>query len=969
MGKHALIIFFILCSFGFVLPAFGQNNIKKNASIAYTLGPPTFTPTLASSTEVAIDSSTGKIYQWHRATSAWLQLGQGIDVISGSTPPAYTPARNQSLFAINGVDSLYHYRSGAWRHLNAGVGGATVDGHVVMEGNTPRAQRDSLEFRSNSVIAFSATNNSTRTIIEGTIQAGGVGAAEIAADAVGNSELAANAVDSTNVVNGGLSVLDLGQHGASSGHVLKWNGAQWAPGPVVVPDGDKGDVDVTSSGTVWTVDTSAITTVKIAANAVDSTKIVNGGVSVLDLGQHGAISGNVLKWNGTQWAPGTDNNSGGTVTGSGTATYIAYWNGASSLTGEADLTYDASANSILLGGTDIRANSITPASTFTLGGNSNGINIGGSSGQVTISSSSTAATGSVILNTGSVSTSVERIAVALTRSMTSSSGTNTMTGFKITSGFGNTGGSTAITRSLWIVPSALTTVADYRGLDLDFNDANARGVYQSGALVKNYFAGATAIGSTSAPVRTLDVTGEVRISDLTTDAATGIVGTDADGDLSRLKVGNNLTVSNDTLHANLSGYVDGSGGAGQVAYFSDANTITSEAALNYDAANNRLGLNKSSPAVTLDIQQASASDGVRIQTDGTADQDVWGLQMAGTAIGSYVQRGRIGMDIYSASGSLPDGHSMNFVLSRDGGSTYTPLALYNNQALFNRSGSFTLANNTAELRLAPNLYDQIRMYHTVLVLGSSHGTLDTTSRLRVVGRTLTSATYSATFRDQGNSLVLAVRDDKRVGINTSTIDAALTVVALGATSSTYGLIVTPSGGTTSTASLVVRDDNRVGIRTNAPQAPLNVVGTGTTSGTTALLVEGSGGQDNLNVRDDGVNIGQGFAMASSAPTIAFGTAAGTGPANDLCSGGANGFLLAFTTGTAPATDAAIFTATLPKSYPNGVVATWSCGDKDCLDEAPDIYISGTGNNSVTVSTRSTLTASTAYLIYVTCFGY
>lgn len=327
------------------------------------------------------------------------------------------------------------------------------------------------------------------------------------------------------------------------------------------------------------------------------------------------------------------------------------------------------------------------------------------------------------------------------------------------------------------------------------------------------------------------------------------------------------------------------------------------------------------------------------------------------------------MDVYSASGSLPDGHSLNFVLSRDGGSTYTPLALYNSQALFNRASSFTIANNTAELRLAPNDYSQIRMYHTGLIAGPAHGTLDTTSRFRVVGRTLTSATYSATFRDQGNGLVFAVRDDKRVGINTSTIDAALTVVALGATSSTYGLIVTPSGGTTSTASIVVRDDNRVGIRTNAPQAPLNVVGTGTTSGTTALLVEGSGGQDNLNVRDDGVNIGQGFAMASSAPTITFGSAAGTGPSNDLCSGGANGFLLAFTSGTAPGSNAAIFTATLPKSYPNGVVVTWSCGDTDCLDEAPDIYVSGTGNNSVTISTRSTLTASTSYLIYVTSFGY
>ena len=120
-------LFFVLLSLCFILPAFGQNNIKKNASIAYTLGPPTYTVNLSTSSEIAIDTSTGRIYQYHRSTGTWLQLGQGIDVISGGVPPAYTPLRNQSLFAINAVDSLYTYRSGAWRHLNPGGGGAGDD--------------------------------------------------------------------------------------------------------------------------------------------------------------------------------------------------------------------------------------------------------------------------------------------------------------------------------------------------------------------------------------------------------------------------------------------------------------------------------------------------------------------------------------------------------------------------------------------------------------------------------------------------------------------------------------------------------------------------------------------------------------------------------------------------------------------------------------------------------------------------
>src|SRR5690606_35712123 len=43
---------------------------------------------------------------------------------------------------------------------------------------------------------------------------------------------------------------------------------------------------------------------------IDSTQIANGGVSVLDLGQHGATSGQVLKWNGTQWTPAADTDTG-----------------------------------------------------------------------------------------------------------------------------------------------------------------------------------------------------------------------------------------------------------------------------------------------------------------------------------------------------------------------------------------------------------------------------------------------------------------------------------------------------------------------------------------------------------------------------------------------------------------------------------------------------------------------------------
>ena len=60
--------------------------------------------------------------------------------------------------------------------------------------------------------------------------------------------------------------------------------------------------------------------------------------------------------------------------------------------------------------------------------------------------------------------------------------------------------------------------------------------------------GRTGFGNTS-PQRTLHVTGEARITDLTTDAPTRIVGADADGDLGEVTAGNGINISNSTINS------------------------------------------------------------------------------------------------------------------------------------------------------------------------------------------------------------------------------------------------------------------------------------------------------------------------------------------------------------------------------------------------------------------------------------
>lgn len=110
------IILFALAFF----PALAFSQIAKTAGIPYTTSPPTHTPS-ASGSLLAIDTANLNMYLW--TGSAWILAGDPIQYVSGCTPPAYTPGKGQSDVAINGCDSIYLYRAGAWRHLNKGGGG------------------------------------------------------------------------------------------------------------------------------------------------------------------------------------------------------------------------------------------------------------------------------------------------------------------------------------------------------------------------------------------------------------------------------------------------------------------------------------------------------------------------------------------------------------------------------------------------------------------------------------------------------------------------------------------------------------------------------------------------------------------------------------------------------------------------------------------------------------------------------
>jgi len=126
------------------------------------------------------------------------------------------------------------------------------------------------------------------------------------------------------------------------------------------------------------------------------------------------------------------------------------------------------------------------------------------------------------------------------------SGTATTATFLLNQTINQTGGASGITRGVYIVPT-LTAAVDYRALEI--SNTSQKAIFQSSTGASNHLAGNTIIGGTGTPARTLEVSGEVRITDLTTDSPTRIVGADADGDLGAITVSTGLDLTAGVLTA------------------------------------------------------------------------------------------------------------------------------------------------------------------------------------------------------------------------------------------------------------------------------------------------------------------------------------------------------------------------------------------------------------------------------------
>ncbi|SDE04927.1 hypothetical protein SAMN05421636_10356 [Pricia antarctica] len=128
--------------------------------------------------------------------------------------------------------------------------------------------------------------------------------------------IAGNAVTSAKIANATILAEDLADMGAANDQVLKWNGTGWAPAADAGGTPYTPGTGLTLTGTDFNVVdlagevTGPTSATVIAGNAVTSAKIANATILAEDLADMGAANDQVLKWNGTEWAPAAD--SGGT---------------------------------------------------------------------------------------------------------------------------------------------------------------------------------------------------------------------------------------------------------------------------------------------------------------------------------------------------------------------------------------------------------------------------------------------------------------------------------------------------------------------------------------------------------------------------------------------------------------------------------------------------------------------------------
>ena len=127
MKNIFILLFFLLAWSGIQAQA-----IVKGSGVLYTNGSPTSPVNISVDAEICIDTVSGLWYEYNRDAGSWAKAGFRVQRKNISIAPTGAPGDKQSEIVINDVDSMYLWRSGAWRHLNKAGGDPSITNEGIL---------------------------------------------------------------------------------------------------------------------------------------------------------------------------------------------------------------------------------------------------------------------------------------------------------------------------------------------------------------------------------------------------------------------------------------------------------------------------------------------------------------------------------------------------------------------------------------------------------------------------------------------------------------------------------------------------------------------------------------------------------------------------------------------------------------------------------------------------------------------
>lgn len=491
---------------------------------------------------------------------------------------------------------------------------------------------------------------------------------------------------------------------------------------------------------------------------------------------------------------------------------------------------------------------------------------------------------------------------------------------------------------------------------------------------------------TGTPQRDFHVNGEVRVTDLTTDTPTRLLGADGDGDFGEVAVGSGLNLFAGTLSASggtnyqtlrwngtaqtqqpnanfIDGTVvswqlsnDGPNSETEVRAGVVANSI-SNALFRQSAAKSVVGVSGNAPANVGDVSATAANQVLRVNTGNTSIG--WG-NIVPAAVTVAANNVILGNDSGAGANAqeLTPAECQTMLGYVDGTGVANRFAYWSDANTITSDAAFTL-NATTD-----------RATFTGSTTGTGVGT-------GVVNIGLTAAVGAATTAFSARGQVNGSNWISEL-INTSTSANSNAIETIAVSDNAAGdpytqYQIAGAGGTTTSVGLDNSNGNKFLISVDQTSLDQTLGQSLTLRMNGGVLTGGVGTNAPVHMWDVIGNnraklfIGQGNEYTSA--NVTFGAGAGTGPSVSTISGSGNSLEIVFATGTSPTADGDVFTVTYPYSFPSNSTVVPGAARTETANEIGKFFISADGTTSFTLKARGSLTASTTYKINFIYAGY